>query len=524
MADLSSRFDVAIIGGGLSGLTLALQLNQSSPELAIIVLERSRLPPPAAAHKVGEATVEIGAHYLAHTLGLKPFLDRSQLRKFGLRMFFGSGYHDDLARADELGSSRFLPATSYQLDRGTLEKKLIELLTERGVDVQGDSRVRRASVSANSGAHELVVVQDGNERRIQSHWLIDAASRARLLKRALKLDRQPSHRMCSSWLRVDKVIDVDEWSECPDWKSLCHGGPRRLSTNHLMGPGYWAWLIPLAGDRTSIGLVADPALHPQSTYDTLDKLEFWLARHQPILAEAVAGARNTVMDFRTLKNLSQDSGRVWGARWALTGEAGVFADPFYSPGSDFIGISNTFISDLIITHRSDGEHALYAEAYERMYKSFFSSTMSLYEGQYPGFGDTRLMVLKLTWDYAYYWSVLAWLFFREVMTDISFLRSLQPALIRTSLLNQSLQKEFRKRAAEQHQDRGCGRFFDQSAIPVLAGLNAALLDNSSNLRAEFSGNCERLEALAPLLLSLLDGHSPANRGSCSLLGDLADRF
>ena len=27
-------------------------------------------------------------------------------------------------------------------------------------------------------------------------------------------------------------------------------------------------------------------------------------------------------------------------RWALTGEAGAFADPLYSPGSDFIGLGN----------------------------------------------------------------------------------------------------------------------------------------------------------------------------------------
>ena len=34
-------------------------------------------------------------------------------------------------------------------------------------------------------------------------------------------------------------------------------------------------------------------------------------------------------------------------RWAITGEAGVFLDPFYSPGSDFIAIANTYITDLV---------------------------------------------------------------------------------------------------------------------------------------------------------------------------------
>nr|MDQ2972202.1 NAD(P)-binding protein [Pseudomonadota bacterium] len=57
--------DVLILGGGLAGLTLALELRQHLPALSIRVLERRAHPVPAAAHKVGESTVEIGAHYFA---------------------------------------------------------------------------------------------------------------------------------------------------------------------------------------------------------------------------------------------------------------------------------------------------------------------------------------------------------------------------------------------------------------------------------------------------------------------------
>jgi 2-polyprenyl-6-methoxyphenol hydroxylase-like FAD-dependent oxidoreductase len=136
MRELSSDYDVAIVGAGLAGLTLALQLQQDSPGLSIAVLERDSLPPPIAAHKVGESTVEIGAHYLAHTLGFDQLLDDTQLRKFGLRLFFGSGMHSDLSKADELGPSRLLPALSYQIDRGKLEADLAEILQRWSMPVR----------------------------------------------------------------------------------------------------------------------------------------------------------------------------------------------------------------------------------------------------------------------------------------------------------------------------------------------------------------------------------------------------
>ena len=72
-----------------------------------------------------------------------------------------------------------------------------------------------------------------------------------------------------------------------------------------------------------------------------------------------------------------------GDRWALTGEAGLFLDPFYSPGSDFIAMSNTYICDLIEKDRAGQPFAPYAAIYQQLYFSFYENTLTLYQDQYP---------------------------------------------------------------------------------------------------------------------------------------------
>jgi flavin-dependent dehydrogenase len=524
MPETVDHYDVAIMGGGLAGLTLALQVNQAAPDLSILVIERHAFPAPAAAHKVGEATVEIGAHYLSHTLGLQNLLEATQLRKFGLRLFFGSGSHDDLAKADELGASRLLPAISYQLDRGVLENDLVRLLRARGLTVRDRCSVRGVAILHSDSTHRITAIENDSEQHIFCRWLIDATARTAMVKRSLGLGRPSGHRMCAAWFRLDASISVDDWSADAGWRSRCNGLSRRPSTNHLMGRGYWAWIIPLTGSRTSIGLVADPDVHPLETFNDFGKLRGWFGKQQPLLAAAVDDLTGSLMDFRVLKNLSLDCEKVWSAdRWALTGEAGLFADPFYSPGTDFIGLGNTYICSMITTPRTNTELAVHSSIFEKMYQSFFGSTMSLYQDLYRGFGDTRLMVVKSTWDYAYYWSILAWLFFREVLTDLDFLKRAQAELTRIRALNVSMQARFYERARKGNSDQGSGRFFDQAEIPILAELNAELLHHGGGLYKQLANNCERLERVAPLLLALLAGKNAGGK-NCSLLGDLQERL
>ena len=131
---MDNSTDVIILGGGLAGLTLAYQLKISQPNLQVLVVERNTFPVPEKTAKVGESTVEIGSHYLKHTLGLKQHFDERHLRKHGLRCFFGSP-QNDFSQQDELGVSELFGLPSYQIDRGAIENYLQQSLLELGVTI-----------------------------------------------------------------------------------------------------------------------------------------------------------------------------------------------------------------------------------------------------------------------------------------------------------------------------------------------------------------------------------------------------
>ena len=122
-------------------------------------------------------------------------------------------------------------------------------------------------------------------------------------------------------------------------------GLRKYSTNHLCGKGYWVWMIPLSSGPISIGIVADPRFHPYEEMKTLDEALDWIRRHEPQLGESLDGRLDQVEDFLKVEDFSYGCKQCYSGdgRWTLVGEAGAFLDPFYSPGSDFIAISNTLI-------------------------------------------------------------------------------------------------------------------------------------------------------------------------------------
>ena len=485
------RYDVAIAGGGLAGLCLALQLRNARPGIRIFVAERNEHPLPEAAHKVGESTVEGGSHYFSEVLGLSDLLG-DELRKFGLRFFMSHDGNRNIASRLECGPSHFLYVPSYQIDRGRFETGLARKALAAGIDFVDGCEVAEIALGDGDADHAVRVTRSTETFTVDCRWIVDASGRSSLLKNQLGLARPNRHDVNAVWFRIDHPIDLDDWSDDLAWRAR-NKHSRRLSTNHLMGEGYWVWLIPLAGDRTSVGIVSDEHLHPFAQLHTFDAALAWLDRNEPQCAEVVRAHANQKMDFLALKNFSYDAKQVYSRdRWCLVGEAGCFVDPFYSPGSDFVGIANGFCSDLITRDLEGSPIDELATIYDESFRSLARTFLLNYHRQYPLMGSGRVLSTKIIWDFVMYWGGIALLFFRNKFVDPAFMERVRPTLQGFAQANVGMQSLFREWAEMEQSVEAAGSFVDYAEIPFLAELNRKLLQDCDDeaLLAQLDRNLE----------------------------------
>ncbi len=496
-------YDVVICGGGLAGLTLARQLRLYLPEVTVAVVERTPRPLPEAAHKVGESSVEGGSYYLGKALQLEEYFDRRQLPKFGLRYFLGDG-HRRLEDRPETGAALPAPTPSYQIDRGRLENDLREMIVEAGVTLIEDHCVHDVVLADDDGPHE-VLIRPRRSRETESlsaRWVVDATSRRRLLQNKLNLTRDNGHAASAAWWRLDGRVDIADL--VPRENKAWHRrvvGQRYLSTNHFMGRGYWVWFIPLSTGHTSIGIVTDESIHPFGSYGkTHDLAMTWLKRHEPVIAEFLDGREP--LDFRGLKNYSYDSQQVFShRRWSCVGEAGVFLDPFYSPGTDFIAAGNTITTAMI---RLDFAGKLTADAVD-VYNQFFLQSLCrgwlpVYRGTYATFGHCHVFNAKHILDGAAYWSLSAQATFQHLLERPETVELLLPLAERYNALVERMQRLFIDWASRVP-PREPVDFVDVGLVPILQMLHCDLhtsRDDLLSLRA-MQENLNLLEELAQVI-------------------------
>ncbi|MEZ4432905.1 MAG: NAD(P)/FAD-dependent oxidoreductase [bacterium] len=474
-------FDVVIAGGGLAGLTLALQLRQRLPAVSVAVVEPIARPLPPGAHKVGESSVELGSVYLRQ-LGLRDYLHSQHVIKLALRFFPGGGELPLHAR-DELGPAREPLMVSYQMDRGKLETDLRAMIEAAGATLYEGARVTAVERAPGDTPHTLLVEQGDTRATLTARWLIDATGRRALLRRLDGTTRRTTHLGNAGWFRVTGKLDISamvdpsqrEWFERPIAEH------RWRSTNHLMGDGYWVWLIPLADGRTSVGIVAHEPRHDFDRVRSYEACLGFLDEFEPVLARSLRDWLDNgeeLLDFKCLKRYSYGVDRWMSAdRWAVVGEAGAFLDPLYSPGTDSIGLSNSYAVEAIAADFTGGDLAQRVEEMHAQLDALVTHGFHFFDGTGGVYGHARAMTAKYYWDNFIYWNYHCQHFAQGIhrLTGEE-LEAFIPLRERFFALNTWCQILLRRWAGIEHHTPG-GQFISIPRFPsVLIQSNLAILN------------------------------------------------
>ncbi|MGD8375625.1 MAG: NAD(P)/FAD-dependent oxidoreductase [Acidobacteriota bacterium] len=400
--------DVVVIGGALAGASTALLLKQRRPDLRVLIVEKRE----SLGRRVGEATVEVSGYFLFRVLGLGRHLNEDHIAKNGLRFWFAPDAGLPWQRCSEIGGRYISRLPSWQMDRAVLDEEVLRRAREAGVEVWRPAAVRSVELR-EGGVQELRIRRPagGPEEAavtVRARWVVDASGLAAMLARRKGwLQRNEDHPTTAIWARWRNVGDLDDVArdrERPGWSDGVFS-LRGTATNHLMGRGWWAWIIPLRGGDTSVGVVFDQRHLPRPSEGTVaDRLRRLLTENHPLGRELLARAVLRDEDVHWRENLAYVSRVVAGDGFALVGDAAGFLDPFYSPGLDWLAYTVSAAVELI-EPRDEGESA--AERAARSNRAFACSYRrwfeAIYKDKYEYLGDFDLLRAGFLLDLGLYY-------------------------------------------------------------------------------------------------------------------------
>jgi flavin-dependent dehydrogenase len=314
--------DVAIVGGGPGGSTLATLLKKYNPSLDVLILEKEKFP----REHVGESHLPpIGA--VLHEMGV---WDKVEAANFPIKI--GATYR--WGNTTDLWDFEFLPPanfkdqarpakyegqrkiTAFQVDRKVYDDILLRHAEGMGTEVREESLVR--DIEHAGDRITGLVLADGS--RVEAKYYIDAAGNIGLFHRAMGVSAQIPQ-------TLKNIAIWGHWDNA-EWAVEIGVGATRVQVLSI-GCG-WIWFIPLGPTRTSIGFIC-PAEYFKKCGKTPEELYRWALAEEPRVTGLIENATLRSELYAT-KDWSYCADRLCGENWFLVGDSCGFADPILSGG------------------------------------------------------------------------------------------------------------------------------------------------------------------------------------------------
>lgn len=304
---MSDRVDVAIIGAGPAGCTLAALLAMRG--MRPLVFDDERRPTMLVGESLLPAVVR-----LLRKLGIEERVRAFSQHKPGVAFIARGGQRMDFFFPEKEAAG--LPNYAYNVPREAFDR----LLRERAEELGARFVKCRAVLVKGGGGREIELAAEtlaavpelsGQPPRL----LVDATGRGRVFAKTLGIEATRGKRN-----------DVAYFAHFEGFSAPCEREGQVVINGLERG---WSWRIPLPG-RLSVGVVLDSAAAKRHGGSAEERLESILSEEPALRGDGEK--RRRVSEVMTYTNYQLISQRGHGPGWAAAGDAFGFVDPMLSPG------------------------------------------------------------------------------------------------------------------------------------------------------------------------------------------------
>ncbi|MFC9257365.1 tryptophan 7-halogenase [Amycolatopsis thailandensis] len=365
------EFDVAVVGGGPAGSTLASLVAMRGHR--VLLLEKETFP----RYQIGESLLPSTIHGICHLLGVdEEIAEAGFLRKRGGTFRWGANptpWNFAFSVSPKVaGPTSF----AYQVERSKFDKILLDNSARKGVDVRQNRTVTDVVEGEDGRVRGLRYNDpDGTEHEVSARYVVDASGNTGRLHK-----RVGGSRKYSDFFRSLALFGYFE-----NGKRL----PAPNSGNILcvaFSHG-WFWYIPLSDTLTSVGAVVRREDAARIQGDPEEAMRA-LIDECPMIGEYLAGATRVTTgqygQLRVRKDYSYHHTNFWRPGMVLVGDAACFVDPVFSSGVHLATYSALLAARSInsVLDGKVGEQRAFDEfeaRYRREYSVFYEFLTSFYD-------------------------------------------------------------------------------------------------------------------------------------------------